>query len=194
MRQTSIAITGVLLVLALTLAGCGSGSATAGAGSSTTVQTIDFRSPAIDGPPIPSRYTCDGKDTPPPLEWGAVPADAATLTLFVVGFKPEPSTKTYAVSVEWAVAGLNPALHRLAPGRLPRGAFVGLSTDGKRRYSICPAKGTAERYQFEVYGLPASASVARNFSGLPVLSKLAISSGSGLANSHGAFIGTYKRR
>jgi phosphatidylethanolamine-binding protein (PEBP) family uncharacterized protein len=188
MRLPLKTTSGALLLCALVLAGCGS----SGSDSTGQIQNVAVTSAAIDGATIPAKYTCDGRDTAPPLEWGAVPAGTGSLVLFVVGVKPEPATKTYALSVEWAVAGVNPALHRLAPGRLPSGAYVGTGSNGKRRYSICPAKGQREQYQFELYGLPAGDSVVRKFVGLPLLAKLA-SKKSSPANVHGALIATYKR-
>jgi phosphatidylethanolamine-binding protein (PEBP) family uncharacterized protein len=181
-------ISGALLVAALALAGCGGGSSS----SRLPIQTISLKSAAIDGRSIPARYTCDGRNTAPPLEWGAVPAGTASLVLFLVGVVPEPATKTYALSINWAVAGLNPALHKLGPGQLPHGAYVGVGSNGKRRYSLCPKKGQTEQFQFELYGLPSGDRVVHSFVGLPLLARLA-STKSTPANAHGALIATYKR-
>ncbi len=175
-----------VLLSALAPAGCGSGA-------STTVPKITVKSAGILGSTLPARYTCDGRNVSPPLEWGAVPADVGNLVLFVVGYTPEPASQKVAISVAWAVAGLNPALHRLAAGHLPRGAYVGLASDGKRRYSICPKKGTSVQYQFELYGLPASTSVSRDFAGLPILASLT-GRGSNDTGAHGAFLAIYRRR
>jgi phosphatidylethanolamine-binding protein (PEBP) family uncharacterized protein len=181
------AISATLLLAALALAGCGS------SGSSTvSIQNVALTSAAIDGKEMPARYTCDGRNTPPPLEWGAVPAGTGSLVLFLVGITPEPSTKTYSVSVEWAVAGVNPTLHKLEPGKLPPGAYLGVGSNGKRRYSVCPKKGQLEQYQFELYGLPSGDSVVKKFVGLPLLAKLA-SRKSSPADAHGDLIATYKR-
>src|SRR5580704_3087540 len=165
MRQRPIAITSVLLLSALALAGCG------GASSATDpVTKINVGSSAIVGNKLPARYTCDGQDISPPLEWGAVPANVKDLALFVVGFIPQRSKNTYHLSVEWAVAGLSPALHKLAAGQLPPGAYLGVTSNHRqRRYSICPKKGDLVHYQFELYGLPEALAVSRRFAGLPVL-------------------------
>jgi phosphatidylethanolamine-binding protein (PEBP) family uncharacterized protein len=175
-----------VLLATLVLAGCGSSS------SSPTIQTIAVKSSAIDGKAIPARYTCDGRNTPPPLEWGAVPAGTGSLVLFVVGVTPEPSTKSYSLAVDWTVAGLNPALHRLVAGPLPAGAYAGVGSSGKTRYTVCPKKGKLEQYQFELYGLPTGDKVVPKYVGLPLLAKLA-STKSTPADAHGALIATYKR-
>ena len=185
MRLNAVAISCVSLLSALLLTGCG------GSASSAKVPTIAFKSTAIDGTSIPARYTCDGANTSPPLEWGDVPSGTGTLVLIVVGVLPEPTTDSYKLSVEWAVAGLNPSLHRLSAGELPPGAYVGEATDGKRRYSLCPKKGQAKQYQFELYALPAADSVVREFAGGPILLKLARKGSPALG--HGDFIASYRR-
>jgi phosphatidylethanolamine-binding protein (PEBP) family uncharacterized protein len=185
MRLSPRAFSGILLISATVLAGCG------GSGSSTKLANITFKSAAIDGSSIPARYTCDGANTPPPLEWGEVPAGTGTLVLMLVGVQLKAATHSYKLSVEWTVAGLNPALHRIVAGRLPAGAFVGEGTDGKRRYSVCPKNGQLEQYQFELYALPATDVVSRRFAGLPVLAALAGKSTPAIG--HGDFIALYKR-
>lgn len=190
MRQIPKAVSGVLLLPALALAGC--------AGSATTPRIprkIAFASPAINARAMPARYTCDGRNTWPPLEWGAVPAGTGSLALFVVGVVPEPSTHTVKVSVEWAVAGLLPTLHRLAAGKLPSYAYVGTDSSGKPGYSLCPPKGTNVQYQFELYGVPKGYGVASShFSGVQLISALTSPSSSTRASAYGAFVAKYTRK
>jgi phosphatidylethanolamine-binding protein (PEBP) family uncharacterized protein len=198
MRQRPKAISGAALLSVLTLAGCGSSSTSGTAAGAAKVAQVIFKSAVINptptsARPIPSRYTCDGKNTSPPLEWGAVPTGTGELVLFVLGLTPVPSTNNVSISVEWALAGINPALHRLGPGQLPQGAHLGLTTNGKRNYSICPKHGQSKRYQFELYGLPEGDAVPLNFNGLRVLSTLALSAHSSLTSAHGSFGTSYKR-
>jgi phosphatidylethanolamine-binding protein (PEBP) family uncharacterized protein len=136
MSRSPRAMPVVLLLVVVVLAGCG------GSGSASTARTLAstaFRISAHAGTSLPVRYTCDGGDVSPALEWGALPAGTASLALFVVGLKPEPSTHTYEPSVEWALAGVSPALRGLEAGRLPAGAYVGLASDGKRM--VCSPLG-----------------------------------------------------
>jgi phosphatidylethanolamine-binding protein (PEBP) family uncharacterized protein len=189
MRQPPKPMLATVLMLGLALSGCGS------AGSSATkVVRIPFTSTALVGNKIPARYTCDGQDIPPSLEWGAVPADTGELVLFVLGFIREPDSTRYAISVDWAVAGINPALHRLGSGELPHGVNIGLSESGKRRYSICPPKGTTEQYQFELYGMPTGTAVPSHFVGAQALGSLNIGSTSSPVIAHGAFVALYTRK
>ena len=185
-------------VLVATLAGCGSSSpaktvtTTAAKPATAKPPKLDVKSAVVVGERIPARYTCDGQSISPPLEWGAVPSNVQQLALFLVGVRPKPGTKGYTVSVEWAVAGLSPTLHRLASGQLPAGAHVGVASGG-HRYTLCPAKGTTVHYQFELYGVPASVHIPAHFSGRSLLSHLAAPSGPTRANAHGGFVAIYTR-
>jgi phosphatidylethanolamine-binding protein (PEBP) family uncharacterized protein len=182
-------MTTLATVLVSALAGCGATTSDPAA----NVQKITVTSPAIHGTSLPALYTCDGKDIPPPLEWGAVPARTGSLVLFVVGVVKTPGSSAYRLSIEWAVAGLDPRLHKLDPVRLPVGAAVGVASDGKRAYSICPKRGTVEQYQFELYGLPRGAAIARQFAGLPILDDLATHNSASPTDAYGALVARYKR-
>lgn len=190
MRGSRQGIAGVLLLATLALTAC--------AGSTTTSNApkpIAFRSPVVTSNTMPARYTCDGRNTWPPLEWGKIPKGTGSLALFVVGVTPEPATHTVKVSVEWAVAGLLPTLHRLGAGQLPSYAYVGTDSSGKPGYSLCPPKGTHTQYQFELYGVPFGYGVAsRNFSGVQLISALTSPSSATRAKAYGAFIAKYTRQ
>jgi phosphatidylethanolamine-binding protein (PEBP) family uncharacterized protein len=191
MRQAARMFQGVALLSALALAGCGGTTS-----APPAPPKLVLKSPAVTAHTMPSKYTCDGRNTWPALEWGAVPANTASLALFVIGYVPEPSTHTTKVSVEWAVAGLKPTLHGLASGHLPREAVVGVDSSGKHGYSVCPEKGSTVQYQFELYGVPAGYGLgSSNFSGVQLASALA-SSGAGTpgASAYGAFIAKYTRK
>jgi phosphatidylethanolamine-binding protein (PEBP) family uncharacterized protein len=188
-RRSRWGISCAPLALALALAGCGS------AGSSGDAPThIEVSSSAIKGTTLPALYTCDGKDIPPPVEWSAVPAGTEELVLLVIGLKPAAEAGSYSASIEWAVAGINPALHRLPSGRLPRGAYVGENSAKKRGYSICPQPGASERYQFQLYAMPPRIRVAREFVGMSVLGTLNQPGTSDSATGQGAFVVNYTRQ
>lgn len=183
------AISRIALLAVLALAGCGSSGA-----STNKETTVSLKSAAIVRKALPALYTCDGKNIHPPLEWGTVPADTRELALFLVSYTPVPSTHEYSVAVDWAVSGVNPALHRLAAGQLPRGAHVGIASDGKRNYSVCPNKGTKVHYQFELYGLPALVKIPPDFAGLPIIATLSSRKSTNPVNAHGGFVAFYTRR
>jgi phosphatidylethanolamine-binding protein (PEBP) family uncharacterized protein len=184
-----ITISGTALVAALALAGCGA----AAKAKSLAVPRIPFRSAAIHGPTLPARFTCRGQDISPPLEWGAVPRGVESLVLFVVGYTPTPGQRLNHLSVEWAVAGLNPDLHKLRAGELPPGAYLGVASDGKRqRYSVCPNKTTL--YEFELYGVRGSNRLVRHFAGFPALSSLVAPTSPTHTTGYGNFAAIYEHK
>jgi phosphatidylethanolamine-binding protein (PEBP) family uncharacterized protein len=198
MRPLHTAVIAITLLGALALSGCGTSSpATTVSRGVESISNVRFRSAAITPdkgvPTIPALYTCDGKNTPPPLEWGALPAHTGELVLFVLGLKPLPGSKSVTISVEWALAGINPALHHLDSGQLPQAAHAGLNNNHTRSYSICPPRGETEQYQFELYGLPEGDAVPLKFNGLRILSQLVTAKRGSLAIAHGTFGAVYKR-
>jgi phosphatidylethanolamine-binding protein (PEBP) family uncharacterized protein len=186
MRRTTRMIVGVPL-LALALAGCG--------GSSTPPAiTIPFKSPALVGGSLPAVYTCDGKDISPPLEWGHAPTGTREDVVFVLGLTPSTHSKGYSISIEWAVAGLNPALTGISAGKLPAGAHVGINSAGKKRYSLCPKPGQSKHYQFALYALPKSVAVPVKFEGLGILRAIADPISRTATRAGGSFIANYSRK
>jgi phosphatidylethanolamine-binding protein (PEBP) family uncharacterized protein len=181
--------------VAFALSGCGgSGPHPAAATSAATEPVpIAFKSAALAGTDLPARYTCDGRNVSPPLQWGRVPASTRELALFAIGLQPTSSAGSFAASVEWALAGVNPSLHRLAAGALPPGGFLGARSDGRRDYSICPKPGVREQYRFFLYAIPRSFRVSRNFVGLPVIAAISKAGTSTSAAGVGVFEATYRR-
>ncbi len=187
----AISSAALLATLALAVAGCGSAST----GTGRRTLNIPFQSPAVTSTKIPAKYTCDGKNISPPLEWGEVPAGINELALFALGLTPSPTGGGSTISIEWAVSGVNPSLHKIAAGRLPKGAHVGSSTKGPRRYSLCPPKGGPRKtYEFAVYAVPPSLKVAAGFKGLQLLGEVASSNSPTVASAGGQFTVTYKRK
>jgi phosphatidylethanolamine-binding protein (PEBP) family uncharacterized protein len=186
MRRGRGTIAAAVLACALAPAGCGGSSA-------NDIAKIQFTSPVIPNGTIPALYTCDGRNISPPLEWGAVPPGTGELAVFLLGFTPNPTGNRYKATMEWAVSGLSPALHRLNPGKLPPGARLGLNTNNKRRYSLCPKSHEVEHYQFELYAVSASVAIPASFVGFSVVAQLANSKPSGATLGHGLFDAVYER-
>lgn len=194
MRQPLQAITGAIALSTLALTGCGgsSGVATSPVAGGRVVTLTS--SAVASGAVMPRQYTCDGKNVPPPLEWGTVPANTTELLLVVLGFTKAEAGKT-TLAIQWAVAGIKPNVKRLASGQLPAGAHVGVASDGKRHYSLCPAKkGQFVKYQFELYGVPKGVKISPNFVSYPVLAALTNPRSGVIATVHGGFVVRYKRQ
>lgn len=117
-----------------------------------------LQSPAFepDGP-IPSRYTCDGQDLSPPLEWNDLPDGTASLALLVDDpDAPDPAAPK-CVWVHWIAYNLDPAAGGLPEGagnRTPAGTARHAITDaGNAGYhGPCPPVGR-HRYFFRLYAL-----------------------------------------
>lgn len=119
--------------------------------------TLALTSPAFaDHTPIPSRFTCDGEDVSPPLEWSGVPHETKSLVLIVDDpDAPDPAAPR-RVWVHWLLYNLPPDSHGL-----PQGAARGLPAEARqgvndwRRPSYggpCPAVGR-HRYFCKLYAL-----------------------------------------
>jgi len=125
--------------------------------ANATVADIALSSPLVPagpgGPaPLPATFTCDGGGKWPSLAWNGVPAGSAELILYAMNIAPVEGK----LFVDWAVAGINPALSGIEAGKLPKGTVVGTNSLGKQGYEICPEG--AETYLFALYALPSSLS------------------------------------
>jgi len=106
----------------------------------------------VDGGLVPQRYTCDGGDVSPPLEWHAVPPTARSLALVVDD--PDAPRGTW---VHWVVMDMPASAHGLPQGASGAlgwpGAVEGRNSWGNHRYGgPCPPSGT-HRYFFKLFAL-----------------------------------------
>jgi Raf kinase inhibitor-like YbhB/YbcL family protein len=122
---------------------------------------LTLRSPAFPaGRAIPAKYTCDGEDTSPPLEWSGVPENAESLALVVDDpDAPDPAAPKMRF-VHWVLYNIPPDAHGLREGAsgdgLPEGACEGSNDFKKVGYGgPCPPIGR-HRYVFTLYALDKS--------------------------------------
>ena len=115
---------------------------------------IKITSPAFEeGGLIPAKYTCDGADISPPLQWEAVPE--GTKSIAIICDDPDAPMGTW---VHWVLFNLPPDTKELAEKlpddeTLPNGARQGITDFGKTGYGgPCPPSGT-HRYFFKIYAL-----------------------------------------
>jgi phosphatidylethanolamine-binding protein (PEBP) family uncharacterized protein len=193
MRRSVRAAPAAALLVGLSLSGCSSSGANATPAAAHPVR-MQFKSTAIVRGALPARYTCDGTNISPPMEWGNVPSSTKELALLVVGFIPSSAGTGYDLSIEWAVAGVDPKLHRLAAGQLPPEAFLGEANGGRTRYSICPGKGTSRQYEFVLYAIPRAVQIPRGFVGMEVLNRIGAATAPTPATASGEFEVLYRRR
>jgi Raf kinase inhibitor-like YbhB/YbcL family protein len=106
---------------------------------------------------IPAKYTCEGADTSPPLEWSGAPSGARSFALIVDDPDAPDPAKPQRVYVHWVVFNI-PAtttnlLENAAKSGLSSGAVQGSNDWGKQTYGgPCPPIGR-HRYFFKLYAL-----------------------------------------
>jgi len=118
--------------------------------------SLKIHSPAFpDGGEIPVRYTCDGEDIAPPLEWDGIPPGTESLALIVDDpDAPDPAAPK-TVWVHWVLYDLPPDSRGLPEGGapLPPGTREGLNDWDRTGYGgPCPPIGR-HRYFFKLYAL-----------------------------------------
>ena len=104
---------------------------------------------------IPSRYTCEGEDINPPLEWSGVSEEAKSLVL-IVDDPDAPDPKAPKMTwVHWVVYDIPPTVKGFEEGirYLPAGTQEGLNDWKRTGYGgPCPPIGR-HRYFFKLYAL-----------------------------------------
>ncbi|HEX7977042.1 MAG TPA: YbhB/YbcL family Raf kinase inhibitor-like protein [Gemmatimonadaceae bacterium] len=120
--------------------------------------TLTLTSSAFsEGAAIPTKYTCDGDETSPPLAWSGVPDTALSLALIVDDpDAPDPAAPKQRF-VHWVLYNIPPDARGLpegaSGGKLPPGALEGSNDFHKSGYGgPCPPVGR-HRYFFTLYAL-----------------------------------------
>ncbi|MGK8487632.1 YbhB/YbcL family Raf kinase inhibitor-like protein [Nocardia asiatica] len=111
---------------------------------------ISVRSTAFNhGDPIPTVYTCNGRNQPPPLTWSA-PTTATNLALIV----DDPDAPS-GLFTHWVVSNIPPTTTSTEEGQTPAGGVVSLNSANRAEYfGPCPPAGTGvHHYRFIVYAL-----------------------------------------
>jgi hypothetical protein len=102
---------------------------------------------------IPSKYTCDGDDVSPPLQWDAVPEGTKSVALISDDPDAPMGTWVHWVLFNWP-ADSREITENVPPGKtLPNGAKQGITDFRRIGYGgPCPPSDT-HRYFFKVYAL-----------------------------------------
>ena len=100
-----------------------------------------------EGGNIPSKFTCDGSDTSPPMQITGVPPAAKSLVLIV----DDPDAPG-GLFTHWLLWNIPPQTNSIAEGGAPKGV-QGTNDFGKSGYrGPCPPPGT-HRYSFKIFAL-----------------------------------------
>lgn len=118
--------------------------------------TLSISSPDFhDNSLIPSKFTCEGENIPPTLNWQNPPSNTESFVLIVDD--PDASRGTW---VHWLVFNL-PAEARILTDQIPESAIEGVNSYGKNEYSgPCPPTGM-HRYFFKLYALDTTLTVTK---------------------------------
>ncbi len=142
-----------------------------------------------DGGLIPAKYTCDGADVSPPLQWDAVPEGTKSIAL--ICDDPDAPMGTW---VHWVLFNLPSNAKELvenipAEETLPNGAKQGVSDFGRIGYGgPCPPGGT-HRYFFKIYALDTEVGLQAGADKRRLLKTM-----EGHILEQGQLIGKYKRQ
>jgi len=141
------------------------------------------------GEPIPRRYTCDGEDISPPLQWSDPPQGTQSFAL--IADDPDAPMGTW---VHWVLYNI-PAQARSLPeavssdAELPDGSRHGQNSWRRLGYGgPCPPSGT-HRYFFKLYALDAQLDLAAGTNKKQLLRAM-----EGHILAQAELMGTYTRR
>lgn len=107
-----------------------------------------------EGELIPKKYTCEGRDVSPPLQWGVPPAGTQSLVIIA-----DDSDAPVGTWVHWVMYNVPLDRRGLEEGipaqdRLADGALQGLNDFKRIGYGgPCPPPGKPHRYYFKLYAL-----------------------------------------
>ena len=106
---------------------------------------------------IPSKYTCDGENINPPLNFIDVPKNTKSLVLLMDD--PDAPMGTF---VHWVVFSINSEEKQINEDFVPSGSIQGKNTVGNDKYiGPCPPSGT-HRYFFKLYALSSDLDLDKN--------------------------------
>jgi Raf kinase inhibitor-like YbhB/YbcL family protein len=142
-----------------------------------------------EGGLIPPKYTCDGADISPPLQWDAVPEGTKSIAL--ISDDPDAPMGTW---VHWVLFNLPAETKELAENippdsTLANGAMQGTTDFGRIGYGgPCPPSGT-HRYFFKIYALDTEIDLPAGANKAQLLKDM-----EGHILGQGQLIGKYKRQ
>ncbi len=152
--------------------------------------TIELTSSAFkEGESIPSKFTCEGPDVSPALEWSGVPESAKSLAM--ICDDPDAPVGTW---VHWVLYELSPAMTGLPEGVPADETIEGGATQGRNDFKRigyggpCPPPGKPHRYFFKLYALDTELNLTPGATKKDVEKAM-----KGHILARGQLMGTYKR-
>ena len=114
------------------------------------LKTFSIRSDNFeDGERIPVRFTCDGDNISPHLEWFNVPEGTVELAIEM----HDPDAPVSGGWTHWIVFSIDPTVTSIEIDSVPEGSKEGRNSFGRTPYGgPCPPSGN-HRYIFKIYAL-----------------------------------------
>jgi len=143
-----------------------------------------------EGQAIPKKYTGDGDDVSPPLQWSGAPAGTKAFALIC----DDPDAPRAEPWVHWVLYDLPGDVHELpeavpTSGSSPRGGAQGRNDFGNPGYGgPAPPRGKPHRYYFKIYALDAPLGLKAGATKNQVEQAM-----KGHLLAEGQLMGTYKR-
>ena len=110
-----------------------------------------------DGQAIPQKYTSQGDDVSPPLQWTGAPSQTKSFAITCQDPDAPSGTFTHWVIYNLPATTTNLAENVAKTGSLPDGSKQGQNSFGKVGYNgPAPPPGKAHHYIFTVYALDAT--------------------------------------
>jgi len=103
---------------------------------------------------IPQKYTCDGENISPPLNWTEISQNAKSLVLIV----DDPDAPA-GIFVHWVLYNVDASLRGLPEDVAKSASVSGIGLQGVNDFrrsgydGPCPPKGSPHRYYFKLYAL-----------------------------------------
>jgi len=117
--------------------------------------TLSISSPGFqEGERIPAKYTCQGQDISPQLDWSGVPKEAKSLALIM----DDPDAPG-GIFTHWVIFNIPPDSLKLPEAVPTEPQLPGSARQGKNDFSTigysgpCPPPGRPHRYRFTIYAL-----------------------------------------
>lgn len=169
----------------------------AGSQGEEKIMKITVTSPAFkEGSPIPRKYTGEGEDVSPPLEWSSPPPETRQFALIC----DDPDAPRKDPWVHWVIynipadaKGLPEGVEPVGKPKQPAGCAQGKNSwpDGENMgyRGPMPPPGKPHRYYFKLYALDQPLDAPPGLTKEELLSKMA-----GHVLAEGQLMGTYQRK
>ena len=181
---------GIVLILLMPLCSCERQGKSVSEKKGESKMEITVTSSAFEeGQLMPSKYTCDGQDISPSLQWSGINESAESIAL--ICDDPDAPGRTW---VHWVIYNLPADTTVLEENIAPTQALPGAAKQGTTDFGTigyggpCPPSGT-HRYFFKVYALDSTVDLPAGATKQQLLDAM-----QGHIIGQGQLIGNYKRK